>query len=361
MTALDQAFIRAYSQPGEVAVPILPVAAAKRSSVLAALEQPLRMIGAAAPATGGFSVAHEHRPILGIVADPPPGSQSRGVEQGAVDVTAGPRSRGVEKQVESDNGADLEINDVMSVPQADDLATPSPTFSATDAPLEPLALRPAWQVDEFTWPRACRRLIARAAEELDRLADALLAINAQGQKVLALGGWYRGEGATTLLLCAARRLVERGIKPVLVDADVRQPRLAKRLGLQPQCGWGEVTPECTSLAQAIVESTGNNIAVLPFCEPSAELDPPAADYTRLSGCIESLRDHYDMVLVDLGPLENSDVRDGLSRGGSLRGVDAVVLVRDHRTTSQERLGEIQQQLAEAGITLAGIIENFVVD
>jgi hypothetical protein len=38
-----------------------------------------------------------------------------------------------------------------------------------------------------------------------------------------------------------------------------------------------------------------------------------------------------------------------------------VLVRDHRTTSQERLGEIQRQLAEAGIALAGIIENFVAD
>jgi len=226
---------------------------------------------------------------------------------------------------------------------------------------EPIALRPAWQVDEFAWPRACRRLIARAAEELDRLADALVAISARGQKVLALGGWYRGEGATTLLLCAARRLVERGIKPVLVDADVRRPRLAKRLGVQPQCGWAEVAPEGASLEQAIFESTANNIAVLPLREPSAEPDPPAADYTRLSGCIELLRDHYDMVLVDLGPLENIDVRDGLSPGGSLRGIDAVVLVRDHRTTSPERLGEIQRQLAEAGIALAGIIENFVTD
>ena len=377
MTVLDQAFIRAYSQPGEVAVPISPVATAMRSSVLAALEQPLRTIGVAAPATGGFSVPHEHRPILGIAAYSPPGTQSRGVEQGDAevtarmqsrgveqgdeDVTAGSQSRGVEQQVESDDSTELEIKDVCSVPYADGLATLSSPFSTADTPPEPVALRPAWQVDEFTWPRACRRLIARAAEELDRLADALLAINAQGQKVLALGGWYRGEGATTLLLCAARRLVERGIKPVLVDADVRQPRLAKRLGLQPQCGWGEVTPEVMPLAQAIVESTGNNIAVLPFCEPSAELDPPAADYTRLSGCIESLRDYYDMVLVDLGPLENSEVRDGLSRGGNLRGVDAIVLVRDHRTTSQERLGEIQQQLAEAGISLAGIIENFVAE
>ena len=57
-----------------------------------------------------------------------------------------------------------------------------------------------WQVDQFTWPRLCRRLIARAAGELDRLADALLAANSQGQKVLAVAGCRRGEGATTLLL-----------------------------------------------------------------------------------------------------------------------------------------------------------------
>jgi Mrp family chromosome partitioning ATPase len=335
MTALDQAFIRAYAQPGAVAAPSSPAAAAMRSSVLAALEQPLRTVGAAAPATGGFPVMHKQRPgiaIPEIVAVSPPEPQPRNVEQEVAEISAEPQPRDDEQKV-----ADMPVKP------------------------EPTALRPAWQVDEFAWPRACRRLIARAAEELDRLADALVAISARGQKVLALGGWYRGEGATTLLLCAARRLVERGIKPVLVDADVRRPRLAKRLGLQPQCGWAEVTPEGTPLEQAIVESTANNIAVLPLREPPAEPDPPAADYTRLSGCIELLRDHYDMVLVDLGPLENIDVRDGLSPGGSLRGVDAVVLVRDHRTTSEERLGEIQRQLAEAGIALAGIIENFVAD
>ena len=83
--------------------------------------------------------------------------------------------------------------------------------------------------------------MARAAEELDRLADALLAAGRQGQKVLAIGGCRRGEGATTLLLCAVRRLAERGIKPVLVDADLGRPRLAKRLGVQPQFGWDETT------------------------------------------------------------------------------------------------------------------------
>ena len=65
-----------------------------------------------------------------------------------------------------------------------------------------------------------------------------------------------------------------------------------------------------------------------------------------------------MVLVDLGPLENSDLRDGLSQGGSLQGVDAVVLMRaDHRTTSPSQIGN--RTATPGGITFKS--ENFVAD
>jgi Mrp family chromosome partitioning ATPase len=234
-------------------------------------------------------------------------------------------------------------------------------FSPALAPPPPAlqSFKSGWQVDQFTWPRLCRRLIARAAEELDRLADALMAANRQGQKVLAIAGCRRGEGATTLLLCVARRLAERGIKPVLVDADLVQPRLAKRLGVQPQFGWDETAEEeGRSLDQAIVEATANNVALLPGREPSADRNRAASDPTRLSACLDILREHYDMVLVDLGPLEEMEPAHGdMSRTARL--VDAVVLVRNHRITSTERLTECQEQLTAAGTVVVGIVENFV--
>ncbi len=238
-----------------------------------------------------------------------------------------------------------------------------PMFSPTRvaAPPELRAFKSGWQVDQFTWPRLCRRLIARAAGELDRLADALMAANAQGQKVLAIAGCRRGEGATTLLLCAARRLAERGIKPVLVDADLVQPRLAKRLGVQPQFGWDETEEEDgRSLDQAIVEATANNVALLPAREPSAEGNRPAGDAARLPACLGILREHYDMVLVDVGPLEEAESAEGAIRQ-TARLVDAVVLVRNHRLTSTEDLAACQQQLTEAGTVVAGIVENFVTE
>jgi Mrp family chromosome partitioning ATPase len=230
---------------------------------------------------------------------------------------------------------------------------PAPVLSAPALQ----SFKSGWQVDQFTWPRLCRRLIARAAGELDRLADALLAAGAQGQKVLAVAGCRRGEGATTLLLCAARRLAERGIKPVLVDADLAAPRLAARLGVQPQFGWDETEGQGRSLDQAIVEATANNLALLPIREPGAEGRPPA-DLAQLPACLRILREHYDMVLVDLGPLEDAAER---VTGPAARLADAIVLVRNHRITSAEHLAACQDELAAAGTAVAGIVENFVAE
>ncbi len=234
--------------------------------------------------------------------------------------------------------------------------TPSPE-SRTPSP-EPF--QPAWQVDQFTWPRVCRRLTSRAAGEWDRLADALLAANAKGRKVLAIAGCRQGEGATTLLLCTARRLAERGVKIALVDADLSRPRLAKRLGVQPQLGWNEISnEEANNLNQAVVETTDGNLALLAVRETVEGNDNAAGDWSQWTACIEQLRNHYEMVLVDLGPLENSIPADYAPPWATEGNIDALLLVHNRRVTSKENLNEMQRRLTEADINVAGMIENFV--
>jgi Mrp family chromosome partitioning ATPase len=235
----------------------------------------------------------------------------------------------------------------------------TPQSSPAATPPVHREFKPAWQVEQFTWPRLCRKLVSRAAEELDRLADALLTATVRGQKVLAMAGCHRGEGTTTLLLCAARRLAERGIKPVLVDADLGRPRLAKRLGVQPQFGWDETTEqEGRRLDQAIVEATGNNLALLPLREPDDGCGRATGDASRLTPCLQTLREHYDAVLVDLGPLPEAGLSDG-AWSQAAGAVDAVVLVHNRRVTSERQQQALQEQLKTAGITVAGIVENFV--
>jgi Mrp family chromosome partitioning ATPase len=242
------------------------------------------------------------------------------------------------------------------VPPASPLAPPS-----TAALPEVHELKPVWQVEQFTWPRLCRRLISRAAEELDRLADAILAANNQGRKVLAIAGCRRGEGATTMLLCAARRLAERGVKPVLVDADLGRPRLAKRLGVQPQMAWAETSEAAgRTLDQAMFEATASNVVLVPARDPEEEHRRSPGDPSRLPACLRMLRNQYDLVLVDLGPLENAQLAKG-ARGQLAAEIDAVILVHNYRITPDDQQREFEKQLAADGIVVAGIVENFVTE
>ena len=66
-----------------------------------------------------------------------------------------------------------------------------------------------------------------------------------------------------------------------------------------------------------------------------------------------------MVLVDLGPLENNEpIGESLFRAAG-RNIDAVLLVHNERITPQQDLSEVQRNLTQAGVNVAGIIENFV--
>ena len=74
---------------------------------------------------------------------------------------------------------------------------------------------------------------AVAARQMGELADAL-ADAASDHKVLAVGGCRAGDGATTMLLCAARLLAQRGFRVLLADAAFDDPQLARRLGMRPR-------------------------------------------------------------------------------------------------------------------------------
>ena len=236
----------------------------------------------------------------------------------------------------------------------------SPEQAKLPMPAKPREFKPDQQVERFTWPKVCRRLIFRSPDEFDRLVDALLVAGARGKKVLGITGCRQGEGATTMLLCAARRLADRGVKLALVDADLARPRLAKRLGVQPQLGWNETTGETDNLLErAAIEAVANGLTLAPIQEPASPTTWTAAGWARLGACLKTLRSHFEMTLVDLGPLENIEhVGDALHQTISSE-LDAVLLIRNQRITSEEQLTAVQQELAAGGTVLAGLIENFI--
>ena len=80
--------------------------------------------------------------------------------------------------------------------------------------------------------------------------------------------------------------------------------------------------------------------------------------TAAAECIATLAAEYDLVLVDLGPLERAAGGKAIPCGIGEH-VDAAVLVQDMRATSTERLVEVQRNLRAAGIAHAGVVRNLV--
>ena len=233
-------------------------------------------------------------------------------------------------------------------PSSDEHENPASDAGAVILPLGEV-FQPAFQVEQFAWSAGATRLGRAAGIQLDRLADGLSGGLSEGRRVAALAGRRRGEGSTTLLLCAARRLAERGLKIIMVDADFDNPALARRLGLLPETGWEDVLAGRIPVGEAVIESHADALAVLPL------RGPLAADANALptGQTFATLRKHYDLVLVDLGQL------DPVAQSVARKGIEAVVLVRNVRLTPPEELAALGSGLAASGIWEAGVAENFV--
>ncbi len=220
-------------------------------------------------------------------------------------------------------------------------------------------MQPLLQVDYFHWPRLCRRLAGMAGEELERLARWLEQRTVQGRRVIAFGAYQRGEGATSLLLAAARRLAACGLRVVLVDADFARPQLAARLGLVPQVGWEAVLAGRAALAEAMVESIEDRLVLLPVREAFAGAGLPLGHEAAVGRSLEQLAAAVDLVLVDVGPLKERAVAEGLLLRAMGPVLDALVLVENVAAAAKARRAEVQQRLAAAGVPLAGVVENLV--
>ena len=238
--------------------------------------------------------------------------------------------------------------------------SPAPPEPAAHRPAEPEGtdgrradgFRPLLQVDRLAVSPVGQRLQQRAADELDRLAAAMLAFAEKDRKVIGFASDHARQGTTTLLSAVALRLAERGVSLALVDANLAGPRLAAELELLPEYGWEKALAGAVPVEELVVESVEQPIGLMPLCRKLDAADLPGGA-TAFQKAVATLRAHYGLVLVDLGvPCEAAIDR-------MYRALDTVLLVRDVRSTHPERLFDLHRTLGRAGVHVAGIIESFV--
>jgi Mrp family chromosome partitioning ATPase len=175
---------------------------------------------------------------------------------------------------------------------------PLSTFAQPSQTVES-RFKPALEVDSFRWSTVSQQLIHRCRQQLQPAVATILTADEAGRSLLGVGAQSAGAGCTTLVACLARLLVEAGKTVAIVDANFAKPGLASHLGLAAEFGWEDVLSGRVSLAEAVVHSLGDRVSLLPLA-----IGGPAAasrlETIHASVTAGVLRYHYDIVLFDLG-------------------------------------------------------------
>jgi Mrp family chromosome partitioning ATPase len=183
------------------------------------------------------------------------------------------------------------------------------------------------------------------------LAAALLGTLPGGQpRVLLFASAVAGAGTTTVLLNTAVTLAREGARRIaVVDANLRHPAVAERLGLAEAPGLRDVLAGRLALEAALRPSGMPNLSAL--VAGSAEAAPPA----RLAGegmrsVLRQLREAFDLVLLD-GP--RWDGRPEVVALGCA--CDAVCLCLPESDEGKPETAELLQVIPEQGATLCGCV------
>jgi capsular exopolysaccharide synthesis family protein len=137
------------------------------------------------------------------------------------------------------------------------------------------------------------------AEQFRALRGRIDAIASQRPtKTISITSAFPGEGKTT---CAINLAIVTGMslgrRVLLVDCDLRRPKIHPAMGLKPETGLAEVLSGASSIDDAIVPAEGVALDVLPVCgrpaNPSELLG--SSEMRRL---IEEVSDRYDRIILD---------------------------------------------------------------
>jgi Mrp family chromosome partitioning ATPase len=223
-----------------------------------------------------------------------------------------------------------------------------PVMSATAEP--PAA---ALEVDRLVWPPACDALIDRALADLQPVAALLTEPPGNCGATIAVLSIDEGHGGTTVALCLSRILAQSGTRVCLVDGDYRQPSLAESLGLDAERGLESVLSGDAALGEILVESLEDQLMLLPLARPMAA-EAVGRSKLRQTVTFGELRDQFDVVLVDAGSLGAAPALRPTMLGAGV--IDSVILV-GRQTADLDLWQRARQALAEWNVPCLGAIAN----
>jgi succinoglycan biosynthesis transport protein ExoP len=196
---------------------------------------------------------------------------------------------------------------------------------------------------------------SQMAESYRALRTSLLLSNLGAPpKVIMVTSALPQEGKTTTSINCAVVLAQKGIRVLLIDADLRRPSIHKTLGMGPRSGLSNVLTGSATLEQAITRSSIlPNLDILPAGTPPPNPAELLAS-TNMRDVLQELRGKYDHVVVDTPP--TLSVTDAVVLSPR---ADAIVLVIRSGQTTKQALRRSRDILMQVNAKVSGVLLNAV--
>ena len=224
-------------------------------------------------------------------------------------------------------------------------------------PRRPVPALPEWKPNGpelATWKRK-PSMVAECARTT--LTSILLPNeNGEGPQVIVITSPCPGEGKTTVACNLSIAVAEIGRKVLLIEGDLRRPRLNSVFGVGNNWGLSDVLRgdgdlENVSVFHLVRETEVAGLYLLPG--GSCGVTPANLFYSpRMATLLKKLRTEFDMILIDAPPmihLADARVLGHLSDG-------VVLVIRSGQTTMDSALSA-SQRFAEDGTRVLGTILN----
>jgi exopolysaccharide transport family protein len=196
---------------------------------------------------------------------------------------------------------------------------------------------------------------SQMAESYRALRTSLLLSNLGAPpKVIMVTSARPQEGKTTTSINTAIVLAQKGVRVLLIDADLRRPSVHKTLGMGPRSGLSNVLTGSATAQQTITIS-----AILPnlFIMPAGTPPPNPAELLaslNMRTLIAELRGQYDHIVIDTPP--TLSVTDAVVLSPS---ADATILVIRSGQTTKQALRRARDVLMQVNAHVAGVLLNAV--
>jgi succinoglycan biosynthesis transport protein ExoP len=196
---------------------------------------------------------------------------------------------------------------------------------------------------------------SQMAESYRALRTSLLLSNLGAPpKVIMVTSALPQEGKTTTSINCAVVLAQKGIRVLLIDADLRRPSIHKTLGMGPRSGLSNVLTGSATLQSAITHSPIlPNLDVLPAGTPPPNPAELLAS-TNMRDVLQELRGKYDHIVVDTPP--TLSVTDAVVLSPR---ADAIVLVIRSGQTTKQALRRSRDILMQVNAKVSGVLLNAV--